>query len=121
MSNKPKNHIDCTLCDRVPVVRGTQQEYHEKYHCRTKHTPGPWIESKHFDKNEDVILQIVQIDDQSKVIATCDSPYDDANARLIAAAPEMLEALKAAMDGNIKRTVRYQMIAKAINKAEGKE
>jgi hypothetical protein len=61
------------------------------------HTPGPWVANSAAD--------VVLADDPASVIAWCSSPdsLDDgdapsmANARLIAAAPELLHALKAAL------------------------
>jgi hypothetical protein len=69
----------------------------------TKHTPGPWIISTHDDNNQTVIR-----DTSDAIIANleCDIFRDygmddeehraiiDANAKLIVAAPEMLEALE---------------------------
>ena len=53
----------------------------------TQHTPGPWA-------NHDGIIR--DCSPEGWLVATCRfSPKDDANARLIAAAPDMLEALRA--------------------------
>lgn len=58
----------------------------------TKHTPGPWV-IDHVDNSEAVISR----EDITWSIATCFcEPMDDevrANAKLIAAAPDLLEAL----------------------------
>lgn len=62
----------------------------------SKHTPGPWVITS--DPNHELYTFISQ-KDVDKVIAritTADSPSGSnrANAQLIAAAPDMLEALK---------------------------
>ncbi len=70
---------------------------------KTKHTPAPWIVSQHED-NQDVVIR----DNDGAIIAnlSCDSFRDygqtedehkeieQANAYLIAAAPELLDALE---------------------------
>lgn len=53
-----------------------------------KHTPGPWEVSKGFHKN-----RIADSDDAAIGYALGSNDEAEANARLIAAAPEMLEAL----------------------------
>jgi len=83
----------------------------------TKHTPGPW---KVIDGNE-VYSGVTPI---AQSWATVDE--QEANARLIAAAPELLSALKALKeqleseeaDGH-NRTVHLIVIDSAIAKAEG--
>jgi hypothetical protein len=65
------------------------------------HTPGPW----HADLPEKIHPRFVR-DTAEVVIAYCDRGLEEAkaNARLIAAAPELLEACKtlvAARDGSI--------------------
>lgn len=51
-----------------------------------KHTPGPWIASK--------MGYISTVDRKSFIATSCSAnDNDEANARLIAAAPELLEAL----------------------------
>jgi len=66
---------------------------------RNKHTPGPWIVSDEtrenfvwiLDENSDTGVCMVHTDTDSK-------DESDANARLIAAAPELLEALESMLD-----------------------
>lgn len=61
----------------------------------TEHTPGPWAVSSHHGR------LTVATHDGSMIIADCRVASDDefqANARLIAAAPEMLAALRYAVD-----------------------
>ena len=95
-----------------------------------KHTPAPWFEVKHFSE--------WLISDGSCLVATtAGSPAhlglahakrDAANARLIAAAPDMLEALQKISNGqemtgdftHAETVLRYQEIARAaIAKATG--
>jgi hypothetical protein len=57
----------------------------------SKHTPGPWAVEVTEDSN--FILQ----GEDSDQIAVCDRAFGDANARLIAATPEMLIALETVM------------------------
>ena len=56
-----------------------------------KHTPGPWIKSQSYiiDENRREIARI-PLDEQTG--------YRQANLRLIAAAPDLFEALKALFD-----------------------
>ena len=55
-----------------------------------KHTPGPW--HIYFNSQDNIVIRKMFADGQeSHSIAVCHSGF--ANARLIAAAPELLEAL----------------------------
>ena len=61
----------------------------------TKHTPGMW------ETGEDVGEAVrCYVTTESRDICRCETMYGDAeaNARLIAAAPELLEALKAMVE-----------------------
>lgn len=58
----------------------------------SKHTPGPWLVSP--DGN--VVSGRAGIVERIAVSIFCSKERRDANARLIAAAPQMLEALEAA-------------------------
>ena len=83
-----------------------------------KHTPGPWIARM----NCDVIAG-------ERRVADCMTGWlreSRANARLIAAAPELYEALVALHDamaadqsGYEDRDELYQLVTSAITKAEG--
>ena len=84
-----------------------------------KHTPGPW---KYKPLSEDTWF----IFNRKDVITACG---DENNARLIAAAPEMLEALKALVayqaDNEteylgMQQIIAYQRAKAAIAKAEGR-
>lgn len=60
------------------------------------HTPGPWSAHKTIEAH-DGMPECWQIDAQHDAVCTtqfCYAPNTAANARLIAAAPELLEALK---------------------------
>lgn len=87
-------------------------------------TPGPWTYREAFDNGEPCGYVI-----QSGVNAIADVPQGEADARLIAAAPEMLAALKAHAEHftappisehpeAIKQRRIYKLIADAIKKAE---
>jgi len=80
----------------------------------TTHTPGPWTATatKH--------RTIITSHDGTRV-AECDS-LSAADARLIAAAPEMYEALKAIMASvaGCVRNPEYEAARAAIARAEGK-
>jgi hypothetical protein len=64
-----------------------------------KHTPGPW----EADNGEG--YSIWSIYGRTSLIAQAigDSAETDANAHLIAAAPELLDALKEAIDGKVRQ------------------
>ena len=96
-----------------------------------KHTPGPWAErppSRHFGGDYTIIHSGDDGDEDS--IAHVWEPH---NARLIAAAPEMLEALRAAAPimsesdygdsewGDPDGWEAYGKVVAAIEKAEGRE
>lgn len=90
----------------------------------SKHTPGPWR-----PKNGTVLANSYEGTHCSDAdIAgygaplVCESIRTDANARLIAAAPDLLEALKAMLDYYGSHTARVEcqdMARAAIAKAEG--
>lgn len=91
----------------------------------TKHTPGPWVV-------EDPIESLTPIGahgrNGGKWVAHCLGPHQAANARLIAAAPDMLEALTALLarfDDNPELSeliglVEIEHARAAIAKAEGR-
>jgi hypothetical protein len=71
---------------------------------KTKHTKAPWLTENNFvyalnNNNENIFYLSVQAGwgDRTKKVALRTSPEElEANARLIAAAPDLLEALKLA-------------------------
>lgn len=80
----------------------------------SKHTPGPW------DVNEgDFGIYQLETSDQIAEVFSHHPPAElEANARLIAAAPELLEALKHARSQMLHPD---QMIDEAIAKSEGRD
>ena len=90
----------------------------------TKHTPGVWeIYDYNMPNGEQTISASYESERVTK-IATCYNPQAKANARLIAACPELLEAAKAIIGKESKITSRhawqeYRDLESAIAKAEG--
>ena len=89
----------------------------------SKHTPGPWAQAMY--SPADVVTG------EDKIIATARGGLNGitrdeavANARLIAAAPDLLEALKLAdamlSGANMNASVVEKKVRAAIAKAEGK-
>lgn len=99
-----------------------------------KHTPGPWMVDEAYP-----FVVYARVKGKEVYLADCDIAYSplppkepDANARLIAAAPELLEALKALLQdaGEGRRQGRaldllskkyIDMARSTITKAEGKK
>lgn len=88
----------------------------------SKHTPGPWLQSS----------TVLVCDQEARVIANCTPMVDvpaiaiplkdvDANARLIAAAPELLAALEGfiAEFGDKAVNANVQKARAALAKARG--
>jgi hypothetical protein len=94
------------------------------------HTPGPWMVEPHADDDEVVyVCANYTVRDgvtRATWIAECDLqdgnlPENHANARLIAAAPDLLKACKAAIAElitDLSQTADY--LRAAIAKAEGR-
>ena len=83
-----------------------------------KHTSGPWkLEKSSMGRTSRIISQ------DDLVIAECWNSEQEANARLIASAPELLEACKEALKefNEMGYTPNYadNMLREAIAKAEG--
>ena len=82
------------------------------------HTPGPWTASEHgayadYNGNSTIILG----DDlRIAVVLGSDNEETNANARLIAAAPDLLEALEALLEGDFNVAEKARA---AIAKAKG--
>jgi hypothetical protein len=101
----------------------------------TKHTPGPWEMRvrQHVDELQSPIGESIHVTSYMGKIDVCQTdnwnPDYKANARLIASAPELLEALKRAEEcmtendaekhGTI--TEDTKKIRRIISKAEGRE
>ncbi len=87
----------------------------------SKHTPGPWKVNEVITTLRGTHLVIQQECDSPGEVAIIEAPLlklDRANARLIAAAPELLEACKKALTCGLDSSVRSLIVA-AIAKAEG--
>lgn len=90
---------------------------------RTKHSPGTWVaEVNHIvarDKDGNLTRpnSIAVIPDTKRPI----SPESEANARLIAAAPDLLAALKSVVAIADRNTVEFNAAKLAIAKAEGNQ
>ena len=88
----------------------------------TKHTPGPW--SWGTDPMENICDITLDIDATGYSILRCCVKPLEPNARLIAAAPELLEALELAhamlSGANMNANVVEQKVRAAIAKATGK-
>lgn len=87
-----------------------------------KHTPGPWKVTKREDARKgffkfslpDICFESYAVEKESGRL--------EANARLIAAAPELLEALKNLVDKNLIKDIdgdHYEEVLEAIAKSEG--
>lgn len=92
------------------------------------HTPGPWaLRRGHSVVEIRTVAGLAVAQTTSDAYWQSFSAEADANARLIAAAPEMLEALKQAREylryslGSTSETNPYPAIDAAIAKAEGRE
>lgn len=104
---------------------------------KTKHTPGPWSVDPDFDAVDDGDYTREVFDDpEQRLVATVHGDTAEeaaANARLIAAAPDLLEACKAALAIFDERRDKYlprgisddefadTVLRPAIAKAEGGE
>lgn len=62
---------------------------------KTAHTPAPWESDSRTHQNATYMQSGHQNENGGWVVCTCWGPDRDANARLIAAAPELLAALAA--------------------------
>ena len=64
----------------------------------TKHTPGPWEIERYSDGLIQIVgdLKVISDDEEhfTTVVEQISATNEEANARLIAAAPDLLEALK---------------------------
>lgn len=107
------DHIDFDFIEPNPV-------------SNSKHTPAPWKVSKHVDNGETVIRSkdgdiIANLDcDNVKDFMNDPKQETEANARLIAAAPDLLEALikaRTLLDGTGCESEDMHAIDSAIRKA----
>lgn len=94
----------------------------------TQHTPGPWIGAgpSFGDQLPRYTTEIITEyeDEDGEVRSICELPFahhddeNEANARLIAAAPELLVALQAFIDGGYDREIAIAAITKATGKTQ---
>lgn len=89
----------------------------------TTHTPGPWFVAE-TDDNEGYPETVIRaMDGVAGVSVAVDFPkifgMRDANARLIAAAPDLLEALRAVVSVADRKTDEFDLAHAAIAKATG--
>ena len=87
-----------------------------------KHTKGPWaIDCAHDDNDKPGRNIYVATHDLQTVITKCDDSDDgEANAALIAAAPELLAAVKKAYSMTAPLATYGRELAALIAKAEGR-
>jgi hypothetical protein len=96
----------------------------------SKHTPGPWVARRNVAFWE-VAPESIKFDGPYKIGDVCasdperpDGGLQEANAKLIAAAPDLLEALQYVaarlreIDGQIEEDVVYKAIKKATGEAQ---
>lgn len=83
------------------------------------HTPGPWA-AHHHESTDTYTIHVAGRSWESWAVAHVgDCTQDEANARLVAAAPEMLEALKGVLRVADRKTDEFDAARAAINKATG--
>lgn len=86
----------------------------------TKHTPGPWfVTGTGLSRYVEGRVRPGVLQEVAWCGATEVQDQMEANARLIAAAPELLEALKAVISVADRATVEFDMARAAIAKATG--
>jgi TPP-dependent trihydroxycyclohexane-1,2-dione (THcHDO) dehydratase len=83
----------------------------------SKHTPGPWTVAADPDSENDVYYAVfaedeisdARFEDDFIAVTNLNHANNEANARLIASAPELLEALRTALKG---WEVEFEYLAK---------
>ena len=87
--------------------------------CEPLHTPGPWF-AVVTDTTCGGEPAIWEISDRNGGVIAEDISYNPANARLISASPEMLDALQAIVDAYGDRdTLLMAQVKAALAKAKG--
>lgn len=86
----------------------------------TKHTPGPWYIEEQHPKFGGYFIHHNADETQDSDDVVCSDVTNEANARLIVAAPELLEALEMVSSFNWKnnRTHLLEIVNAAIAKAK---
>lgn len=121
-------HLHDKGTDRLLTDMGVTPEGASR--METKHTPGPWHKSDTDILNPDRVFGIIAHDDcegpdgdATQVVAeVCDGPTAEADANLIAAAPDMYAVCKEiAEHGTDDWDARMRTLLAAIRKARGLE
>lgn len=84
-----------------------------------KHTPGPWsvnVIGQHWNNKS---LKHIEVTFGQDGECICDTVYNPSDANLIAAAPDLLEALQAVVRVADRQTDEFDMAHAAISKALG--
>ncbi len=88
-------------------------------------TPGPWFPVLNSVGSWDVSIENRQFAQSVAIVSTGCPVYfrgdPEANARLLAAAPDLLEALQSVLRIADRKTVEFEKARAAIAKATGKE
>jgi len=82
------------------------------------HTPGPWNVDPEAKEKDPSIIDI-SASDRIVVVSMYTTAEERANARLIAAAPELLALCKEVLEQHILPAVRARKLQDAIKKATG--
>lgn len=123
-----KKAIEANIAKRAALTAKRAQERKAGSSGVTKprHTPGPWhpVKVNHPGNNHYSIRDSENneraIVDASYAVTLASLERTEANARLISAAPELLEALKAVLSVADRKTVEFDKARAAIAKATGK-
>jgi hypothetical protein len=133
MSEKSNEQLwRCTVCGQIGTVgrccwRDTREPVGGTAGANEpKHTPGPWrVEDGYYETHLDIVAKC----GHRVAVATMTYPMDaarvTANAELIAAAPELLEALRSLVENEDEtpswnqRVAARAVIAKATGKGAG--
>lgn len=90
----------------------------------TEHTPGPWSIDLTNDPGKGVTFwRLIDADGQKHQILTCDDPFcegeivGEGNARLISAAPDLLQSAKLALQFMESRVPPNYKVMQALSKA----
>jgi hypothetical protein len=91
----------------------------------SKHTPGPWVID---DSNPNLVARLVNgvyeyvcaVEPSSFSNRECNQEQEEADARLIAAAPDLLDALKDLCSDDLLNQDKWDNARAAIARAEGK-
>lgn len=85
------------------------------------HSPGPWVVKNTFSGKLFIENENRYIADVHEWFVDENKPESEANARLIASAPEMLEALEAveAIDDDISQYAAHRLVSEVLSKIYG--